>query len=660
MKGIYSDQTLRYLIPEEPNVGDPVKIRLRVPKYIGNVLGNVYISPEKNSKSYSHSKMTIEYETENFFYFVSSFVMPSRIINYHFELEIINENKKIKYDSMGIVINRHIEDFTLIAGFRTPEWSHGSVYYQIFVDRFYNGDRSNDPVDGEYNYDSTPIIKKSWDELPSQETGHKEFYGGDLKGVLDKIDYLKELGIETVYFNPVFVSPSPHKYDTQDYEHIDPHIGVIKNDTDDINFKYKIRTTDKENLELSDRLFGELTSKFSKENIRVVLDGVFNHCGSFHKWVDELGIYENQGVIQNPESDSREYFYWNNGYYEGWWGYPTLPKLNYESTKLWNYIAGIGKKWVSEPYNISGWRLDVADDLGKSFDMNKNFWKYFKKEFKSVNPETVVFAEIYKSPKPWLENKSWDSVMNYIGCMDPVGYFLTGMEKHSDAFNSDLFMNSDIFVNTVMWALSQLPMNSKFIALNQLSNHDHSRWMTRTNMKTGRINSSGHYGAEENTDISVFKMGLIMMFTLPGSPGFYYGDEIGLTGWTDPDNRRPYPWDKYNDINKELLSFSKSLVDIYKHHKVMRKSSFMFLNWDGGYVSYALWDNEEKIVVIHNREESSKQVKIPLWLTEENSGFLKLIFSNNNSEKVNLNFEKGIFNFNLSPKSSYVFEINPK
>jgi alpha-glucosidase len=266
MKGIYSDQTNFYLFPEEPDVGELVTVRLRIPKYLGKSVGNVFFAPEKNVKRYQHKSMDLCKESEYFYYFESSFNMPDRILRYHFEINLLDKKKNIVYDAMGIPQNRPIIDFTLIAGFKTPQWAHGSVYYQIFVDRFYNADESNDPVNNEYHYDGQVVVKKDWETLPHPKNGHREFYGGDLKGVLEKLDYIEDLGVETIYFNPIFVSPSPHKYDTQDYEHIDPHFGVIVEDTEDLTKKYKVRTTSEVNLKKSDELFQKLVEECHQRN----------------------------------------------------------------------------------------------------------------------------------------------------------------------------------------------------------------------------------------------------------------------------------------------------------------------------------------------------------------------------------------------------------
>jgi alpha-glucosidase len=260
--------------------------------------------------------------------------------------------------------------------------------YQIYTDRFCSGDDFNNVVDHEYNYIGEHVTEvKDWNKYPAA-MGVREFYGGDIKGIMSKLDYLEDLGIEVIYLNPMFVSPSNHKYDIQDYDNIDPHFGVIVKDggeplaPDDFDnkhaTKYITRVASKENLDATNELFAEFVQKAHDKGIRVILDGVFNHCGSFNKWLDRERIYEGQegyedGAYISKESPYHTFFKFPqgnwpyNGSYYGWWGHDTLPKLNYEeSQKLHDYIMRIASKWVSPPYNVDGWRLDVAADLGFS------------------------------------------------------------------------------------------------------------------------------------------------------------------------------------------------------------------------------------------------------------------------------------------------------
>lgn len=199
-------------------------------------------------------------------------------------------------------------DFAINPGFKTPGWVKGAVIYQIYVDRFYNGDKSNDVVDHEYNYIGEHVNRvENWDKYPAT-MGVREFYGGDLEGVIQKFDYLQDLGIQCIYFNPLFVSPSNHKYDIQDYDYIDPHFGKIVEDGGDVlpegvwdnskATKYIKRVTSLANLEASNELFAHLVDEAHKRGIKVIIDGVFNHCGSFNKWLDRERIYENSNDLK--------------------------------------------------------------------------------------------------------------------------------------------------------------------------------------------------------------------------------------------------------------------------------------------------------------------------------------------------------------------------
>jgi alpha-glucosidase len=244
--------------------------------------------------------------------------------------------------------------------------------------------------------------------------------------------------------------------------------------------------------------------------------------------------------------------------------------------------------------------------------------------------------------------------MNYITAMDPISYFLTGVEKHNDTFREDLYQNSDYFVSTVNWALSQLPMNSKYAALNQLSNHDHSRWLTRTTQKIQRLNGNNHKEASEGYDLDIFKMGLLLMFLIPGSPGLYYGDEIGMAGFTDPDNRRPYPWNDLNEFNKNNLEFTKSLIDFYKTSDTFKYSSFKFIQWFDGYISFILWDQNDSFLVFIN-SNNKKEISIPNNLIGEIKD-PKVVFKTRN-EVINISNENEKLSLNLPEKIGVVVKL---
>ncbi len=485
-------------------------------------------------------------------------------------------------------------------------------------------DPKNDVQTNEYIYLEHMVQREQdWDALPAAEDFNR-FYGGDLQGVLDKLDYLADLGIEVIYFNPVFVSPSNHKYDAQDYEHVDPHYGkiitseghILKEGEDNSSATlYRFRTTDPKNLAASDALFAELVHEAHKRGIRVLIDGVFNHCGAFHKWLDREGLYAadaNKGAFLDKNSPYRNYFYWNDdGSYEGWWGYENHPKLNEEGcTILKNEILSIGRKWISAPFCADGWRLDVAADLGKTSDFNHQFWAEFRACVKEVSSEKLILAEHYGDAVDWLQGDQWDSIMNYDAFMEPVTWFLTGVSKHSTEAREDLYNNADVFWETMRQQWNKLPIQAIHTAMNELSNHDHSRFLTRTNRKLGRLQTEGSEAAGQGIDPAVMREAVLLQMTWPGSPTVYYGDEAGVVGWTDPDNRRTYPWGKED---QEMISFHKKAISLRKQYDTLRHGCLKRLFGEVGMIAYGRFDQKEKFVILLNNTEEKKSASIPVW-----------------------------------------------
>lgn len=627
---VFSDETEYYRFPVEPDEKDSVAIKIRTEK---NDCDRIFIVSDND-----RIEMNKAFE-KGIFDFYEAVIPPSKEnLKYYFEIQ--KGNDIYYYSRLGV--SREIlryADFNIIRNFKTPAWSKNTIMYQIYVDRFFNGDKTNDVRSFEYSYLGLKVNRiKDWDRFPSAED-IRNFYGGDLQGVIEKLPYLKDLGIDAIYFNPIFVSPSNHKYDIQDYDHIDPHIGKIVNDggrkltrseTDNENASmYKIRTTDEKNLAASDALFAELVEKAHSMGIKIILDGVYNHCGAFNKWLDREKIYEkdgkSNGAFWSKESPYRDYFIWkDDGSYDGWWGFSNHPKLNYEnSPKLMEEIMKSAEKWVLPPYNADGWRVDVAADLGQSEEFNHKFWQEFRKNIKKANPNAIILAEHYGDAAAWLDGTQWDTIMNYDAFMDPVSYFFTGMEKHSDSFRGDLYNNGSAFANAMVQKMARMPRQSLFTSMNELSNHDHSRFLTRTNMTCGRVNTKGSESAADNINIDVMKEAVLMQFTWVGSPTVYYGDEAGVVGWTDPDNRRTYPW---GHENKDLINFHKEVISLRKKYKQFSEGSTMFLNEDTGIISYGRFDEKCKVIVIFNNNEDEREIEIPVWRTgsEEGNVFKKI------------------------------------
>ena len=669
---IFSDQTGQFVSNPNPKTGETVKIKLRTA--FDNVIEARLILagkslPMKKSHRSDDSHFFDYYETE---------VAVSEILRYCFYVRHIS-GAFCYFDALGVADCARDEFFfRVIPDFSVPDWAMGAVMYQIYIDRFYNGDKSNDVVNNEYAYLSCAAkFVDKWDKGVAK-MDICNFYGGDLRGVIEKLDYLSDLGVECIYFTPLFVSPSNHKYDIQDYDHIDPHIGVIPNDGGDPLYfekfrnryatKYMKRTTDVKNLEASNALFAELVKEAHKRGVRVIIDGVFNHCGAFNKWLDKEGFYASKGyepgAYRDKNSPYRNFFKWyaedwpNNDCYDGWWGHDNHPKLNYEgSPELCEYIYGVGEKWVSKPFCADGWRLDVAADLGFSPQFNHAFWKAFRQSVKKANPDALILAEHYGDAESWLRGDEWDSVMNYDAFMEPITWFLTGMEKHSEEFNAGLLNNAQAFTDAIIYHMTRFSYQSLNVSMNELSNHDHSRFLTRTNMRAGRLHTAGAKAADEGINVNIMFEAVIFQFTWPGAPTVYYGDEAGVTGWTDPDNRRTYPW---GHENLELIAFHKEMIKLRKSNPCLRHGSLKFLYADYGVVSYARFDKACCCVIALNNNDAPKTVFLPVWQTaHKNARFERLIISGANTfstQQALFEAERGMLELSLPPFSGAVLK----
>ncbi|MDO4621916.1 MAG: glycoside hydrolase family 13 protein [Eubacteriales bacterium] len=671
---LFSDETEEFQSPMESKPGEKVTVRFRTAR---NNVDSVYVV-----LPYRKIRMQVTEQRNGFDYYSAEITAGDYEIYYYFQIR--NGKTTCYYNKLGVQKDEPKKEyaFRIIPGFSTPDWAKGAVMYQIYPDRFYNGDPYNDVVSEEYSYINQHVKKvDDWYKNP-ENMDVRNFYGGDLQGVIDKMDYLKDLGIEVLYLNPIFVSASNHKYDTQDYEHVDPHLGRILHDADGLlgwgdldnthAKKYIARVTNKENLRASDRLFARLVEEAHKRGMKVIIDGVFNHCGSFNRWMDRERIYEGKegfkpGAFVAEDSPYHSYFEFHegsqwpyNGNYNGWWGHNTLPKLNYENSKeLQEDILRIGRKWVSPPYNADGWRLDVAADLGHTEEFNHYFWKEFRKAVKDANPNAIILAEHYGDAAAWLKGDEWDTVMNYDAFMEPLSWFFTGMEKHSDSYREDLLGNADSYIDAMRYHMASFTAPSLLTAMNELDNHDHSRFLTRTNHRVGRVQSLGSEAASEDIRPSVLREAVVVQMTWPGAPTVYYGDEAGVCGFTDPDNRRTYPWGRED---KELIRFYKEIIHIHNEHQVLRTGSTMILTRDYNAFSYGRFNAEEQIAVLINNRTQEYAFEVPVWQlgidrTEEDSYVEQLFITAQDTysaERSRIPLKAGVVQMQVPPESAVV------
>jgi alpha-glucosidase len=265
---------------------------------------------------------------------------------------------------------------------------------------------------------------------------------------------------------------------------------------------------------------------------------------------------------------------------------------------------------VASPYCIDGWRLDVAADLGHTPEYNHKFWKGFREAVKRENPEAIILAEHYGDPSAWLDGTQWDTVMNYDAFMEPISWFLTGMEKHSDARRSDLRGNAAAFFGSMTDYGARFTTPSALVAMNELSNHDHSRFLTRTNHVVGRTAFAGPQAANYGVNLAVMRQAVLMQMTWVGAPTIYYGDEAGVCGWTDPDNRRSYPWGKEDH---ELIRFHKEMIRIHKDYEVFSTGSLLYLHAENNLIGYGRFSEKEQAFVLVQVEGEEREVEVDVW-----------------------------------------------
>lgn len=420
-----------------------------------------------------------------------------------------------------------------------PSWVKDAVFYQIFPERFANGDPTNDPTD---------VLE--WGGTPSP----RNFFGGDLQGVLDHLDYLCELGINAIYFNPLFAATTNHKYDTEDYYLVDPHFG-------------------------SNTLLKEFVDSCHSKGIRVILDGVFNHCGhTFPPFVDLLA--------NGQSSRYADWFHvreWPPQVIDGIPTYdtfafePIMPKFNTENPEVIEYLLNAGRYWIEE-IGIDGWRLDVANEVSHSF------WRQFRSTIKSVNPEAYLVGEIMHDSLPWLLGDQFDAVMNYPLTNIQINFFAHGQ------------INAAQFSQSVATMLANYPQQITEAAFNLLDSHDTVRFLTLC-----------------GGDIRKLKLAVLFQMTFQGAPCIYYGDEIGMDGGYDPDNRKCMEWDSQKQ-NQELLEYYRWTISLRKSHPAFRSSGFKALEIPGypKLLVYERWDKQSRFIIVLNNEDVMADVIIPV------------------------------------------------
>ena len=509
----------------------------------------------------------------------------SLVNNWIYEIEVDTLNNigliyyyfRVNYYGRDIIYGNNIESLggigqiyfndpvsyqiTIYSKQEVPSWYRQGIIYQIFVDRFFNGEDEGKVLNPKKN----TFIYGNWDDSPMYikdmdgNIVRWDFYGGNLLGVKKKLEYIKSLGVNVIYFNPIFDSPSCHKYDTGDYEKIDPMFG-------------------------DEEIFKDLCSEAEKLGMRIILDGVFSHTGSDSKYFNKFGNYNSLGAYQSLQSPYYRWYRFNDypNLYETWWGFSNMPNVDELNPSYLDYIIrndnSIIEKWLS--LGAGGWRLDVADELPDEFI------KILKSKLKEVKKDSVLIGEVwedasnkvsYNRKREYLFGNELDSVTNY-----PLRQIILDLVRN--------YIGSKYFIKKYLSLKENYPKECFYSTMNMLGNHDTERVLTIL-----------------NNNVTLLKEAVVIQMTLPGVPLIYYGDEAGLTGGKDPNNRKSYPWGKEN---KDILDFYRNISSIRISEEALRSGEIEFLELNNGILGYERTLNKDRIIIAVNIMEKEENILI--------------------------------------------------
>ena len=438
----------------------------------------------------------------------------------------------------------------------TPDWVKHAVFYQIYPDRFARTQRHPLPPEMQ-------VPLESWNSLPTPQ-GYK---GGDLWGVAEKLDYLQDLGINAIYFTPIFQSASNHRYHTHDYYVVDPLLG-------------------------GNEAFFDLLNAAHERSIKVVLDGVFNHASR--------GFFYFNDILENgPNSPWLDWFTiegWPLSAYDGeraanyksWINNRALPEFNYENAQAREYIMQVGEYWIKQ--GIDGWRLDVPFEITTA-----GFWAEFRERIKAINPEAYIVGEVWTDAREWLAGDQFDGVMNYLFTGPTIAFTARNRVEMSLVESVSYFpypaLDAKGYAKKIEALLDLYDWEIQQTQLNLLSSHDVARILSVV-----------------GEDMASMKLATLLLFTFPGAPSLYYGDEVGLAGGLDPDCRRSFPAEA--DWNLPLLEMHKALIALRHAHPALRIGTYKTLAADGDCYVFARILDDAMIVVAVNAGDRALSVRL--------------------------------------------------
>jgi alpha-glucosidase len=571
--GLHHDGSALHVSNPLPALGETVFVRLRAP--LNAPIRAVFLRTAPDGEGHLEPMEIIERDSVSAWWSAPLQVSMPRN---HYRFKIISDEGAYFFNALGASRADSPDgfDFKLLADYTAPLWLEHTVFYQIFPDRFYNGDPDNNVAPGAWSADGHSVQFRPWgeDPLPWKAGGSVDFFGGDLPGIVHKLDYLRDLGVNALYLNPIFPSPSNHRYNIDDFFNVDRYLG-------------------------GNRALIELRRALDRAGMRLMLDVTPNHTSSTHTWFTE--------AQQDANAPSADYytFYQRPDNYLAWFDVPTLPKLNYASDRLHEVMyrgqGSVLRHWLREPYRSDGWRLDVYNMTARqgSLQLGHEVTRGMRQAVKEENPEAYLLGEHFYDGSPHLQGDELDATMNYQGFNIPLWRWLAGYDNWADwrpETVDGVLLPAEAFAEQLARFRAAIPWVIARQQFNQLGNHDTRRILDIV-----------------GGDRSLARLGAAMLMTYPGVPCVYYGDEIGLRGRGDPYNRRCMPWDE-SLWDTELRDYYRQVVRLRRTAPALIRGGFQELYADGGLWMFQRQSPEQQLIVIGYRgPDDLTEVTLPLW-----------------------------------------------
>jgi alpha-glucosidase len=573
--GLHHDGSALYVSNPYPKLDEEVTIRLRAP--LSAPIDRAFVRSIPDGEGHFDRMEIVERDAMSAYWEVRIKVtMPF----YNYRFKIISSEGAYTLNQLGVFRSEVPDwhDFKLLADFTSPDWLDNAIFYQIFPDRFRNGNPANDVQTGEWARHGRPVQQRAWGEPPLKwsEGGSTDFFGGDLEGITEKLDYIRELGANALYLNPIFTARSNHRYNVEDYYNVDPHVGG------------------------NDALI-DLRRASDEAGIRIILDITPNHTGSTHPWFTD--------AQQNAEAPTADFYTFGQrpDDYVAWLGVRSLPKLNYASEKLRDtmYRApdAVLRHWLKPPFNMDGWRLDVQNMTARQGGMQfaHKVMRGIRRAVKEENTQAYLLGENFFDASPHLQGDELDAAMNYQGFNLPTWRWLAGYDNGQEwrpEIADTVLLPSEAYADQLNQFRASVPWVVALQQFNQLCSHDTSRIL---HIVRG--------------DKALVRLGAAMLLAYVGVPCIYYGDEIGMDGGPDPDNRRTMPWDA-NEWDQDMLAWYRRLIALRHASPALRHGGYQHVFADGGVFAFQRQSPEQRLIVIGYREpDAAAECVIPVWHT---------------------------------------------